>query len=628
MGHYRCNEFFELHTEILGAITYVLPSEDDNGTDTYAIIYGYIRTKCDPCGGLPGDVHSYCCEPPESSKSCAAVHTEGLLLKPLGITLEGIWPNQDEFQEFGETQAVSHAWAFSDDGAAPFSTLPIKIPADGGLIRFSNTTHYINLTPDWVVCCSSFMSVITKPRSGDSWNFSCIDDCSSFPVNFSDIYIPPEATCCKFSSLYPPEAIYPDQLIPESWGIRPANDYTERLSASSNSIFLRIATQDNRIIQPSLTTWSPMAMDNDEDPDLIGGPSQNTYTIIDIGGLGGGPDGTVINTNANDINNNNVVVGESWSIALPCWDRPDLLCHLHQAIMWTQKDGLIDLGTLPGDTSSRVRAINNNNEIVGYSCHCGAFNTVRKAVFWPALTTASNIPPRPIPLLASNFEESTASDISDDGIVVGGAGPWPDYVGSKWINRQWYEFDETSGSVSMQGLNNNGVFIGNAFNDDPFDSGNVWESASGPMIELPSSWRVEDINDSNIIVGRCLCNGPVGSGPAQWEKVGGQWELTELEVPDTSDIPEGCSLYLCNGTAKGINNQGIVVGQIKNVVGPGGWATIWENGKPRFLEDLIDSNESWRLYSANAINDNGWIVGTGKPSGAEALRGFVLIPTQ
>ena len=352
------------------------------------------------------------------------------------------------------------------------------------------------------------------------------------------------------------------------------------------------------------------------------------FTIIDIGGLGGGPDGTVINTNATDINNNNVVVGESWSIALPCWDDPRLLCHLHKAIMWTEKDGLTNLGTLPGDTSSRGRAINNNNEIVGYSCHCGANQQVPKAVMWPALTTASNVPPKPIPLHPPNFAESSANDISDDRMIVGSAGTYPNYTGSKWINRQWFQFDSVSGSAVITGLNNSDISVGNTFN--PHMRGNVWEAGSASsMTELPGCWNVFDLNESGTIVGRCYgCNPSVGNGPAFWKKVGGQWSITELEVPDTSDLPEGCSAG-CNGIAKGINAQGTIVGQVKVTTGPGGWATIWENGTPQFLEDLIDSNnESWRLYSANAINDNGWIVGTGKPSGAEAMRGFVLIPTQ
>ena len=255
MGHYRCNEFFELHTEISGAVTYVLPSEEGNGTDTYAIIYGYIRTKCDACGDPPGNVHSNCCEPPESEISCKSAVILGLHLEPLSITLKGVWPNQDEFQEFGETQVVSQAWAVTHDGSVPFFTAPIKIPEDGGLVKFSNRVGDSTYpTPGWMGCCSSFMSIGAKPRLYDRWDFNCRADCPSLPPNFSDIDIPIGATCCKFSSLYPPEAIYPDQLIPESWGIRPANDYTERVSVTSNSIFLRIATQDDRIIQPSLVT--------------------------------------------------------------------------------------------------------------------------------------------------------------------------------------------------------------------------------------------------------------------------------------------------------------------------------------------------------------------------------------
>ena len=236
MSHYRCTEWFELMTEIHGALTYRLPSSRSS-TDTYAIILGSITTKCERCSDIPGDIEEHCCA--DTEISCKGAHEQGFPIGPLGIILQGVWPNQNEFTEFAETQVISGAVAYPFDGnTTPFYTKPIKIPADGGLIGLS-TVIGPGLTPEWVGCCSSFVSIGTEPHA--LWDFRC-RDCSGLPIN---VYIPQDATCCKYSSLYSPSDRYPEHLIPEEWGTRPDNDYTEHLSESPASILLRIATKSD-----------------------------------------------------------------------------------------------------------------------------------------------------------------------------------------------------------------------------------------------------------------------------------------------------------------------------------------------------------------------------------------------
>ncbi len=68
--------------------------------------------------------------------------------------------------------------------------------------------------------------------------------------------------------------------------------------------------------------------------------------------------------------------------------------------------------------------------------------------------------------------------------------------------------------------------------------------------------------------------------------------------------------------ALGINNNGQVVG--KADVGPPDvhgdektHAFLWQNGRMHDLNGFVSARSGWVLYSANGINDKGWIVGMG-----------------
>lgn len=73
-----------------------------------------------------------------------------------------------------------------------------------------------------------------------------------------------------------------------------------------------------------------------------------------------------------------------------------------------------------------------------------------------------------------------------------------------------------------------------------------------------------------------------------------------------------------DSAALGINNDGVVVGT------SGGHAVIWKAGRIEDLNNLLSRSTGWILKEANAVNDNGWIVGSGTLRGGE--HGFVLIP--
>jgi uncharacterized membrane protein len=65
------------------------------------------------------------------------------------------------------------------------------------------------------------------------------------------------------------------------------------------------------------------------------------------------------------------------------------------------------------------------------------------------------------------------------------------------------------------------------------------------------------------------------------------------------------------GTALGVNNHNQIVGALD------GSAILWQDGKLFDLQNLISKSSGWDLDSAFAINDAGWIVGVGRTNGLQ-----------
>ncbi len=80
-----------------------------------------------------------------------------------------------------------------------------------------------------------------------------------------------------------------------------------------------------------------------------------------------------------------------------------------------------------------------------------------------------------------------------------------------------------------------------------------------------------------------------------------------------------------NSDALGVNANGQAVGRAYNYADIFSSAFLYSNGAIVDLNTLIDPSAGWTLEEANAINDNGWIVGDGvNPSGQEDA--FLLTP--
>lgn len=128
--------------------------------------------------------------------------------------------------------------------------------------------------------------------------------------------------------------------------------------------------------------------------------------VRDLGNLGG----TAWNT-AMAINQRGDVVGFS---NLPGGSSPGAF-NAH-AFLWTKRDGIRDLGTLPGDVFSQALGINEQRQVVGLSCTAG-FASCRAFLWTDGVMTDLNT------LVAPGYPDQLvfANDINDLGEITGGA---------------------------------------------------------------------------------------------------------------------------------------------------------------------------------------------------------------
>jgi probable HAF family extracellular repeat protein len=160
------------------------------------------------------------------------------------------------------------------------------------------------------------------------------------------------------------------------------------------------------------------------------------------------------------------------------------------------------------------------------------------------------------------------------------------------------------------GINRSAQVVGSALTDftDPFFGSEVyhaflWTSAGG-MIDLGSlagpngNSNASAINDAGVVVGSSFLP---SDSPNTREIRPFRWTLDD-GMQDLGSLPTKNGGY---GSAQGINNSGQIVGV------SGGHAFLYDNGTMLDLNDLIPEDSDWLLGTAYAINDAGWIVGTG-----------------
>lgn len=279
----------------------------------------------------------------------------------------------------------------------------------------------------------------------------------------------------------------------------------------------------------------------------IGGATRSTnVTRVDLGTLGGA------SSYAADVNNSNTVVG--WS---------ETSSGTTHAFRWTTSEGMVDLGTLPGDAMSRAVAVldgalQNGGLILGVSGDNGRWTPV----VWSASGSISALP---IPLIPG-FETAFSTGFNSDGVVVG----WD--AGGIGIQQGWI-WSETGGkynlSANVPGGSNEGAASAvsasglvvlttraNTCQHNPECWRTyLWSQSQGyQAIGTPGNDREADVtglalSENGTVAGWVTAGGTTAVTPYRWEAGTG---FTLL-----SNYTTGTSRY---GYATAVSSNGTVVG--------------------------------------------------------------------
>ena len=333
---------------------------------------------------------------------------------------------------------------------------------------------------------------------------------------------------------------------------------------------------------------------------------QLRYTIIDLGGYA-----------ANTITDSGQIVGSK------IFGGPDR----HAAFWPSTQSAAVDLGTLPGFTSSTALDINPRGEIVGIAnigtprplywassesvpielpglpvgflgeAHyinpagqiVGIFfaldGSVARAVFWPN----SNAAPVDLPHLSDEFPQSNANSINASGNILGDscvpefgechAVFWASSTSTPVaLASPGGEFIYTDlGLVNgfSPGLNNAGSMVGFAYKADFSETRAVfWASSSSPAVILSTTQE------------------------------------------------------FINGTGEGVSDKGQIVGEAYNGDFSDLHAFMWPSSTSQGIDlnTLIPPELGWELVVARGINNRGEIVGAGFLNGT--LHAYALIPVR
>jgi probable HAF family extracellular repeat protein len=283
-----------------------------------------------------------------------------------------------------------------------------------------------------------------------------------------------------------------------------------------------------------------------------------------------------------------------------------------QATLWTQNSQTV-ITTAPM-TTSYAFAINNAGQVAGDVYNTRSKNGVL-LIDNPNPVTATVWNNGSATYLSSlGGTQSSALALNDQGQVVGvSADGQSRKIATLWENGTVTALTtpELLNSVASA-INNNGMIAGEVSGGDYTFTTQavVWNNNVLTYLSIGGQSQAFDINNDNQIVGW-------SNNQASGRQYASLWENgveTNLSVVDSF------ASY-----AYAINNHGSIVGSyISNGIGEE-FAAIWENGNATKLENLLINGNGISLYTANDINDQGWIVANGVNSNGE-YRSFLLMP--
>ncbi len=307
---------------------------------------------------------------------------------------------------------------------------------------------------------------------------------------------------------------------------------------------------------------------------LAKGQPQPAVAVIQVGSVDGG-----INSDVRALNDNGVVAGSQF------------IGYTQVAFIWDHGQYTY-LGSINGG-NTRPLAINNNDEVVGYSAVSGIFDL--HAFFW------SNGQMTDLGTLGG--DESSAYGISENGEVVGSADFEPGANGHRaflWYAGEMRQLAMLGGRDShANDVTSDGLLIVGTTDTDLAEYGHaaLWTDPK-TVIDLGvfpgdrASWA-NAINDAGDVVGT--------SGNGGSESHAFLWRNNTL-----SDIHQpGVSRY---SVAQDINNRGEIVGYGSQ--GSGGSRAVYWTPQLHMIDlnDIIPPRSGWVLFIGWAINESGQIA--------------------
>jgi hypothetical protein len=327
-------------------------------------------------------------------------------------------------------------------------------------------------------------------------------------------------------------------------------------------------------------------------PPQIGGTSPGTtvlqtppkhYSVVDLGA----------NVNPAAINVHNEVVGTD------------------AGVPFRYQNGTLQKLSVPKSGSASATDVNDNGLVVGVG---------GDAVAWQPDGTLEDLGAPP------NSYVTTAA-VSNTGTILGLAA----LEGIAGCGGELFSFSAgapptsvgpDSLSVAMNGVGQGAVGIYNqqgyactgTMQPVIYPSGASVPVAPQFTLDAQGGAAVTDINNAGHVLGYSPTTTSSGAGPLATFLVR-NGATTEIDPPS--------GYYIAYGN--GLNNLDWVVGSmIPQALHAYEHAFIWSNGQLTDLNTLVPVGCAWTLNTAQDINDNGYIIGTGTVSGT--THGFLLVP--
>jgi probable HAF family extracellular repeat protein len=316
--------------------------------------------------------------------------------------------------------------------------------------------------------------------------------------------------------------------------------------------------------------------------------AQVTYTITDLGTLGGGNSIPLWITNTGDV------------IGFSDTDQFDNFGNVvDHAFRWT-KGKMYDLGT-GGDINSAGSGGNDEGAVVGNNWY-----NIHHALLWYKGSVTD------LGTLIGPGGSSQAQQVNDAGQIVGGSLAADGTIHAVQWNHGVIHDLGTFGAPNTNsvafGINDRGQMVGVAQLNDIVDPilefpdfyGTLWDNGAVVNLTFSTPGDAFNINNKSQVVGRLLIPDPVERGVAHayvWQ----EGVVTDLGVPAGDD----------NSEANSLNDNGQIVGDAGvgfiETYAPDR-ALLWQNGERFDLNTLIPADSGYYLIIATDVNARGQIV--------------------